>query len=410
MKKRGFVFILAICFILFLPTVSIQAASVSITFGLGNSGIQVEDTFEVSILLTSEEIIGDFEGYITYNSEIVEFLEGPSCVTGSGGLLKIKDQVLNPTSMTRKYVLRFQAVNRGYCEFGIGKDAEVYDFETGSLMSVSSTVLGFQVGAFSQASFDASLSALKISPGILKPDFDPDIFEYNTTVEAEKLIVSAIPSDTDAKVSVKGNEALLIGENKVLVVVTAADGTEQTYTILVKREEATSPITTIVPSVDDAAGLKEPELFTVEALKKEEKTFLQSAYRYLLIPVTEEIKIPEGYEKTSIFLDGITITAYLNTKETNSDFLLLYLQKEGSQAGFYTYDKQEKTLQRYSNQRSSQTVSGSIDVIAQPNESEMVESYEKSTSVFVIVIVVLSGVCILLALGLITTYIRYQKR
>ncbi|OOQ57997.1 cadherin-like beta sandwich domain-containing protein [Mucilaginibacter pedocola] len=93
-----------------------------------------------------------------------------------------------------------------------------------------------------------SLGGLTISAGTLSPAFDAGTFDYNATVPYSESSIRITPTAADATATItvngstvssgsaSGNVNLQVGDNTVTVVVKAADGTEQTYTIIVKRE------------------------------------------------------------------------------------------------------------------------------------------------------------------------------
>lgn len=414
--KRGIGLILLLT--LLLPNVEVKAASVGITFDLGGEAIKTEDSFSVSILLSSEEPIGNFEGYITYNSDILTYVDGPSCVTGGSGILKISDQVLSSSSNQRKYVLQFEASGRGYCEFGLGNDAEVYDADNISRLPVSSTVLGFEVGASEGASADAGLSSLKISPGTLEPEFSPNVKEYNTTIDVDKLIVSAIPESPEASVTVTGNADLSFGQNRVVILVTAEDGSEQKYIIYAVREEvkiteAVSPQATVRPDLTPTQEPKKvseegvshsfPQAF--EAYEEDGNVLIQGGFRYQVLEENDKLQLPSGYEKTSLKINGISVTAYAPEQHQESEFFLMLLQREGSEAGIYRYDRTEKTIQRFSGNGSSQN-NNSQETSTSDVTVKAAADYEQNISTLSIIVAVLCGVCAILTIGLIRYYMK----
>ena len=94
--------------------------------------------------------------------------------------------------------------------------------------------------AAANASTDASLSALSLSSGSLSPAFSTGTTSYTASVEntVDRLTVTATPTDAGATAT-GGVRTLAVGENKVEVLVTAADGkTTKTYTIAVTREKS----------------------------------------------------------------------------------------------------------------------------------------------------------------------------
>jgi len=99
-----------------------------------------------------------------------------------------------------------------------------------------------------EPSNNAGLGDLAISEGALSPAFTEGTKEYTATVpnNIEGITVTATTADATATVTVNGVEVpsgtpsnnipLHVGENPITTVITAQDGTTQTYTIVVTRE------------------------------------------------------------------------------------------------------------------------------------------------------------------------------
>ena len=116
-------------------------------------------------------------------------------------------------------------------------------------------------------SSDASLSGLSVSEGSLSPVFVSGTTSYAVGVGNGVSSVSFTPTVTDAGASVtvhgvavgsgvaSGAVALTVGANPVNVVVTAEDGSTQTYTVTVTRAAAPSPEPSL-PAADSGS----PEL------------------------------------------------------------------------------------------------------------------------------------------------------
>ena len=87
---------------------------------------------------------------------------------------------------------------------------------------------------------NSRLGTLKIAEGILTPEFDSKINEYTINVpnEVTKLSIEAILEDSKASIKITGNEELKIGENLIEVIVTAEDGSTNTYSIRTIRADA----------------------------------------------------------------------------------------------------------------------------------------------------------------------------
>ena len=103
-------------------------------------------------------------------------------------------------------------------------------------------------------SADANLSSLTISAGTLSPEFDAATLGYTINVANDVTSTTVTPTLADAAaaagatITVDGDTvesaaasnpiALTVGANAIAIVVTAADTTEQTYTVTVRRAPA----------------------------------------------------------------------------------------------------------------------------------------------------------------------------
>ncbi len=408
----------AICISLLIPNTRVWAASASIGFEKDLETVRVDDVVAVTLTLTADAIVGAFEGYISYNGDVLEFVTGPETIVGGEGILKINDSDPDARYNVRSYLIFFKAVGIGSCEIKMRGTPEIYQAETDFAMSVSSSPLTVEVLASQKASSDASLAAMKISPGTLEPAFSPNVFEYSVTVpyETTTLLVSAVTSDTSANVKIEGNDELDVGQNRVLLLVTAEDGTVSKYVIYAAREqektgtgeEPAQPTESPADGDGDGSGTSETsptggaapiasEGFSFYATDEGSEVILYASSRYTIAKDTGTVKIPEGYFKTSILISGHTVVAYSPTEDLSSEFLLLILSKNGGEPELYTFDRVEKTLQRYSSSKKDETINSKpASGYSTLEETELTKKYEKSLDNLTLVIAILSGVCMLL--------------
>lgn len=129
-----------------------------------------------------------------------------------------------------------------------------------------------------QGSNNADLRGLKVSSGKLKPSFSAKRTNYTMEVENKVDSIKLTPTTADKEATVKINGlsvisgqpsepiVLLVGANKVEVVVTAQDGTEKIYTITVERTY--EPITEIVLNKKQLSLTVGDEPVTLEATVK----------------------------------------------------------------------------------------------------------------------------------------------
>jgi len=99
------------------------------------------------------------------------------------------------------------------------------------------TIIVYRQSPPSQSS-DASLYSLTITPGTLTPVFNPTVQAYTATVanSVTQVTVTAVANCSYATISGDGVRNLAVGANEIIITVTAEDGTERDYTIIVTRQ------------------------------------------------------------------------------------------------------------------------------------------------------------------------------
>ncbi len=355
--KRGLFFALLTAVLLFFGTETAQAAVAMIDLQTEKEAVRVDEEFEVSLWINVQPaegespqaaVIGDFEAYLIYDADVIEFVTAPSCITGGAGMLRIADMGAEASVGSRKYVIRFRALERGISDISLDSRPIVYTYGMNNAMSVSSSVLTVLVEASEDASDNANLSALKVNPGKLSPAFATTIREYEVTIpySSERIVVSALTEDEKAVVGVNGSTGLKVGRNTVVVTVTAENGTEKRYYLYVTREEE-QPEPTKVPEEPRSAGY-EPGLHVTE---ENGRIVLSFAGMYKVSEDQSAYIAPTGYEETIMYADGIQIKAYVKRDVPDSDFFVLVLEDELGVSGYYRYDRQQQTLQRYDEER-----------------------------------------------------------
>ena len=413
MKVSAKFLILLLCpLILFLagsPLVKVSASSADITISSDAAVYGKGDTVTVSILIEAEVFPGDFEAYILYPADVLKYVSGPEIITGGEGVLKINDHVSSSERNTRKYVFKFSAIGLGNAEIALREDPELYEFEEGYLMSVSSNVLSISVIPAKDASSDTSLAVLKVSPGTLSPSFSSEVKEYEVTVPegTDKLVVSAAAKDMDATVDVTGNDKLKPGKNKIEIRVTAPDGSTGTYTIICECME-----TEATPTPDDAIVTEAPKVTDApagntgfSALVSDGEIHLFTGNEFVVTEPGESIIIPEGYEKTTLRINGISIPVYA-AKDDSDSMLLMILKDSNGNPALYDYDRTEKTIQRHTD-KDTKT---SVNVMTQSIEGlELAQSYEKSLNTLTIIIAVLSGLTLALLIIVISLSVKNRN-
>lgn len=397
----GFLILIAV---LAIKTEVSYGASATIEIFSDRTEVTVEEELYISIQIESDALFGDFEANLTYDDDVLDFMGGSPVATGGSGFIKINDMGVTEGSRSRKYALKFQALQVGTSEVSFSGRAMVYDYDTGREMPVSSNALTIKVIPTKTASTNAYLKSLKTSPSKISPDFDKNVLEYTAEVDynTEKMVINAIPEDEKASVSISGNDSLKEGENKVIVKVLAESGNVIEYIIKVNRESVPGDLN---PSEnEDIEPSKTQGVF--KFVRIGEETYAIYSGRYLLVEPGSDVVIPEGYIKTQLIRSDIAITAYAPANKPDSEFLLIYAVNEYGDGGFYQYDKIERTLQRYVPQISEEDKEPEEQVpTTAPEETK--ESGAK-LNIAGIVIALLSGLCALLMVVVIRMYMKYK--
>ena len=109
----------------------------------------------------------------------------------------------------------------------------------GQTKYVSSSLLTSTKPEEEKKSDNANLASISIKDFEIEPKFSADVTSYTLKVssEIEKLEIEAKAEDEKASVSIQGNEDLKIGDNLVIISVSAEDGTTKLYEIKVIKEE-----------------------------------------------------------------------------------------------------------------------------------------------------------------------------
>jgi hypothetical protein len=369
----------------FVTPKTCYGASADVQISADTTEVTVGDNVFVYININSDTVFGDFEANVTYNDDILEYNGGSPVVTGDSGFLKVSDRNKTEGDQSRKYTLQFKAMQVGICKISFSGRAMVYDLESGNEMSVSVNELTLNIKAPATASTNALLKTMKISPSELNPAFDPGVYEYQTKIsyDVQQLVISALPEDSKAAVSITGNDFLKEGENKVIITVLAESGDIIEYTINVFRDYApdNAAVSATPAPVQNTNGF-----FEIDGAQ-----YVIFGGKYKLVQPNSDIDIPDGYSQESVNIAGITITAYLPIDNKESEFILVYAMNEYGDSGFYQYDRVEKTLQRYA-------TDGYIFNNSHNGTSEasQTEKYNNNMTRAVIVIALLSAFCTLM--------------
>lgn len=342
------------------PVIPVQAASATITITTEDEEIKVGEMVTITLTIAADATIGDFEGYLKYDSNILEFTSAASCITGGAGLLKISDKGASPSVQERNYNIIFKAIDKGSCKLELDKRPVVYAYADYSEMSVTGFAKTVLVYPQPVVSDNSSLRALHVVDNLVRtaeltPAFAPEIISYYTAVpyEAERVVVSALATDDKATVQVQGSGTLALGQNELSVLVTAEDGSTSEYLIYVYRSEEPSVTDEPEPPEEQNPGASGEAQNPVAELTKgvtvgEEGTevIMTEYHTYIICDEPGVFTVPEGYSSTVVMIDGVPVNAYRRADER---FVIMTLVNENGQVQWYRYDEADQTIQKVFN-------------------------------------------------------------
>lgn len=350
----------------FLPGQA-EAASATVQLTTDVSRVRVGDEFNVVCSVNSSESFNDVQMNVLYDASLFRFLEGGKKVSGGNGVLHISSTGNDDTVKKRTYSLKFRAIKKGAGNFDLDEAVSITD-AYGEAFSISANLLTVSVtspekagstpepsedgttgeGAVPTPASDGTLSknnklkALAFNSISMTPEFEPNVLEYTVGVDCntEVLYFTYVPASNKAKVRISDNGDLVPGENKVKVVVTSESGDKRTYKITVMKE--TEGETKVREQTEKGSSD-----ITFSVSEKDGGIFIQNQYQFEVVDVKNDDVIPSGYVKTTVELDGKNVPAYTMENDLDNNYLLMYLKGAGGEPTLYQYDRQEKTIQRY---------------------------------------------------------------
>lgn len=337
-----------------------DAASAKVDFTAKSQNVKAGDVFHVVCTVSSTKEFSDVEMNLLYDAALFQFVQGGSKVGGDGGVVRISS-VGNEDAVKKKtFSLQFKALRKGSGSF-IDENVKISD-ASGENFSVSANLLTVNVSDGEAAapqpsdvleatpeptpevvlSTNNKLKALSFSGLSMTPDFNPEVLEYKVNVDysTEVLYFSYVPGHGKQKVRLKDNSGLVPGENTVKVVVSSESGDKRVYKIQVVKE--TEEQTKVREKSENGSSD-----FAFSVFQKKNSIFIQNQYQFEVVNVDDENILPSGYVKTSVELDGKSVPAYTMENDLENNYLLMYLKGIGGEPTLYQYDREEKTIQRY---------------------------------------------------------------
>lgn len=129
----------------FQMKVRTQAAVAQVTIQKSQQDIVKGDIFYIIVTVNSDEEISGFEGYFSYNQNVMQFITGGSVASGNDDEIHIKDLDRDTGTQRIKYSLQFRARKAGTSSVALKRYRQIKKAEEDTKLSVGSASLEIQV-------------------------------------------------------------------------------------------------------------------------------------------------------------------------------------------------------------------------------------------------------------------------
>ena len=375
MKKILYLMIVLLSFSLFSQNVEASSGKISVS---SSSTVVVGNTLTVTVTLSSSTALGAWEFDINYDSS---YLRLTSSTAENNGTYFVNYG--NGSMKSKTYTLKFKALKSGSTNITVGS-YDVYDWNEDSMSITKSNkkvTLMTQEELEASYSKDNNLKDLSVTVGEetyeLTPAFDRDTLEYNVTVPTGTTLVNINATRNDSTATVDGDGEIEVTEglNTIPIVVTAQNGDEKTYTLIVNVEDQNpinvsvdgknytvvksdtllsapvtfSPTTIQIDDFDIPAFVNDAIGYTLVGLKDEDGNvalyrYLDGEYSlynefnsksYILVPVSFDKEL--DYIKTTALINGVSMDVYKYSEDSNL-VIINAINLETGKEDLYLYD------------------------------------------------------------------------
>ena len=304
-----------------LFTSNVYASSGKISVSSSSTAI-VGNTLTVTVTLSSSSALGSWEFDINYDSS---YLRLTSSSAENNGTYFVNYG--NGSIKSKSYTLQFKVLKSGTTNITVGS-FDVYDWDKNN---ISITRSNKKVTLMTQAELEASYSKdnnlkdLSVSVGeesyAIDPEFNADVLEYNVTVPTGTTMVNVNATKNDSTAIVDGDGEIEVTEglNTIPIVVTAQNGDEKTYTLIVNVEDQ-NPINVVIDGKN-----------------------------YTVVKSATLLSAPSAFSETTVQIDGFDIPAFVNDA---IGYTLVGLKDEDGNVALYRYLDGEYSLYNEFNSKS----------------------------------------------------------
>ena len=374
--KKIKLFLIALACSLFMPGV-VEAASGTISVS-GTSSAVVGNRVTITVTLASQTAIGSWQMLLNYDNSYLQLVSS----TAEGQSFKMAASAPGGTR-SKSYTFVFKTLKTGSTRVSVSSYLAYAMDESEISLTSSSKSIRIMTQEELEASYskDNNLKDLTVTVGEetyeISPEFDRDTLEYTVTVPTGTTLVNVSATRNDSTASVDGDGEIEVTEglNTIPIVVTAQNGDEKTYTLIINVEDQnpinvtidgnnytvvksdtllTAPTTFTATTVaidgfDIPAFVNDAIGYTLVGLKDDAGNISLYRYQngeyslyneltsksYTLVPVAFDADL--DYIKTTVEINGATVDAYKYSEDSNL-YIIHAINLETNEEDLYLYD------------------------------------------------------------------------
>ena len=328
--KKFKILILGLICLLFMPGM-VHAASGSISVS-GTSSAVVGNRVTVTVTLSSGTSIGSWQMDLNYDRSYLQLV---SSTAEGGGTSMVNSSASGVRS--KSYTFVFKTLKTGSTRVSV---SSYLAYAYSDLSQISLTSSSKSIRIMTQEELEASyskdnnLKSLSVTVGeesyAIDPEFNADVLEYNVTVPTGTTMVNVNATKNDSTAIVDGDGEIEVTEglNTIPIVVTAQNGDEKTYTLIVNVEDQ-NPINVVIDGKN-----------------------------YTVVKSATLLSAPSAFSETTVQIDGFDIPAFVNDA---IGYTLVGLKDEDGNVALYRYLDGEYSLYNEFNSKSYILVPVSFD-------------------------------------------------
>ena len=266
MKKLILIIVTFISLLAFPSNIFAASGTIRVT---GASTAVVGNKVTMTVTLASGTNIGSWQMDLNYDKSYLQLVSS----SAEAGGTKMSNSSSGTKSKT--YTFAFKTLKKGTTSISVSSFL-VYDYDTMSQMTITPTNKTLRI--MTQEELEATysknndLKSLTVEGYELDKEFNKDTLEYTVTVPTgtTSVKVNAAVADSTASVNGAGEIEVTEGLNSIPLVVTAQNGDQKTYTLVVNVEDQ-NPINVKIDNknyvvVKNATLLEAPLTFTATTI------------------------------------------------------------------------------------------------------------------------------------------------